>query len=184
MKKLIFTILIAASLASSLGAKTKKEEKDNTDEWKEVGEQGKKALKETGNFFKDLGKKIGSDAKDAVDEANDVKCIGKWGFNKKTTTIEVKENGRIEIRQKQGSDTYFWKGSYTSSLKMLTMTVESEGTSSWTVSNDTKSDGPKKMRIMYSTIKDDSNAMKFSCSDIPDDADGNSFSSAKIFTKL
>lgn len=183
MKKLIFTILLAAFLTSSLCGKAKKE-KDNSSEWKEVGEQGKKALKETGNFFKDLGKKIGSDAKDAVDEANDVKCIGKWGFNKKSTTIDVHENGRIEIRQKQGNDTYFWKGTYTSTLKMLTMTVESEGTSSWTVSNETKSDGPKKMHIMYSTIKDDDDAMKFSCSDIPDDADGNSFSSAKIFTRL
>ena len=190
MKKIILVFLAAVILCSSFSAKSKKE-KDNSAEWAEVGNQGKKALKETGNFFKDLGKKIGSDAKDAAadvkeaaENASDVKCIGKWGFNKNTTTIHVKDNGKIEIRQKQGSDTYFWKGTYTATLKILTMTVESEGTSSWLVSNETKSDGPKKIRIMYSTIKDDDNAMKFSCSDIPDDADGNSFSSAKIFTRM
>ncbi len=183
MKKIIFTLLIAAALCSSVCAKDDKK-KDNSSEWKEVGNQGKKALKETGNFFKDLGKKIGNDTKEAVENANEVKCIGKWGFNKNTTTIDVKSNGKIEIRQKQGSDTYFWKGTYTSTLKMLTITVESEGTSSWTVSNETKSDGPKKMRLTYSTIKDDDKAMKFSCTDIPDDADGNSFASSKIFTKM
>ena len=141
MKKIIFTLLIAAALCSSVCAKDDKK-KDNSSEWKEVGNQGKKALKETGNFFKDLGKKIGdgakeaaNDVKEAAESANEVKCIGKWGFNKNTTTIEVKSNGKIEIRQKQESDTYFWKGTYTSTLKMLTITVESEGTSSWTVSN-------------------------------------------------
>lgn len=190
MKKIIFTLFIAALLCGPLTAKDNKK-KDNSAEWKEVGDQGKKALKETGNFFKDLGKKIGdgakeaaNDVKEAAESANEVKCIGKWGFNKNTTTIEVKSNGKIEIRQKQGSDTYFWKGTYTSTLKMLTITVESEGTSSWTVSNETKSDGPKKMRLTYSTIKDDDNAMKFSSTDIPDDTEGNSFASAKIFTKM
>ena len=190
MKKIIFTLFIAALLCGPLTAKDDSK-KDNSSEWKEVGNQGKKALKETGNFFKDLGKKIGNDAKDAANEvkeaaesANEVKCIGKWGFNKNTTIINVQANGKIEITQKQHSDTYFWKGTYTSTLNFLTMTVESEGTSSWTVSNETKSDGPKKMRITYTTIKDDDKAMKFSCSDIPDDDDGNSFASAKIFTKM
>ena len=129
-------------------------------------------------------KDAAGEVKDAAENANEVKCIGKWGFNKNTTTIDVKSNGKIEIRQKQHGDTYFWKGTYTSTLKLLTMTIESEGTSSWTVSNETKSDGPKKMRISYSTIKDDAKSMKFSCMDIPDDDDGNSFASAKIFTKM
>ena len=95
MKKLILTAVVIAALSSNIIAKNTKDSsssKDNSSEWKEVGNQGKKALKETGNFFKDLGKKIGSDVKDAAGEvkdaaenANEVKCIGKWGFNKNTS---------------------------------------------------------------------------------------------------
>lgn len=199
MKKLLFTTLFMALVLAGGFSKAKKTDSaDSADataqteaasaenseggEWKDVGNQGKKALKETGNFFKDLGKKIGSDVKDAAEDASEVKCLGKWGFNNGTTTITVNP-GTIIITQKQGSDTYFWRGHYTYALKILTLTVEEEGTSSWTVSHDGDED-TKKFRITYSQIKDDENAMKFTCSDIPKDADGNSFSSAKVFTKM
>ena len=77
MKKLVSIIMLAACV-SLVSAKAKKEEakeepvkteeSSGSSEWKEVGKQGKKALTETGHFFRDLGKQIGSDAKEAAKE--------------------------------------------------------------------------------------------------------------------
>ena len=195
MKKIIFCAALITLTFGLLSAKSNKKAESKTEnsateekskdgnEWSDVGNQGKKALKETGEFFKGLGKKIGTDVKEAAEDASEVKCLGKWGFNKNTTIINVTPS-KIEIRQKQGNDTYFWRGSYTSALKILTLTVEEEGTSSWNISHESSTEEPKKIRITYSLVKDDENAMKFSSADIPDDSDGNSFASSKIFTRL
>ena len=59
MKKILALMMIASCL-SLVSAKAKKEaessksEQTDNSEWKDVGEQGKKALKETGNFFRDF----------------------------------------------------------------------------------------------------------------------------------
>ena len=73
MRKIIFGVAVFATIWSFGFAKSKKTDSEaekkqkteqtseqdskasNSDEWKEVGNQGKKALKETGIFFKDLG---------------------------------------------------------------------------------------------------------------------------------
>ena len=68
MKKIILiSILVAAIASASVYAKKSK----NDSEWQEIGEQGKKALTETGKFFSDAGKKI-------YEEATTPECYGKW----------------------------------------------------------------------------------------------------------
>lgn len=89
MRKIIFGVAVFATIWSFGFAKSKKTDSEaekkqkteqtseqdskasNSDEWKEVGNQGKKALKETGIFFKDLGKKIGSEVKEAAEDVKE-----------------------------------------------------------------------------------------------------------------
>ena len=55
MKKLIFTIIILISLSAAVFSQEASEADTSENPWKEIGQQGMKALKETGKFFKDAG---------------------------------------------------------------------------------------------------------------------------------
>jgi len=185
MKKLLLSFMLISSIftASLLAAQ------DDTD-WGEIGEQGITALKETGKFFRDLGKGIGSKAKEigqkGVDDFTDSSSyVGNWKFQNgnNVTEILINEDNTLQITQKQKADTYYWKGTYSLAIRLFTFTIEEEGTNAWFVTNTKSTQSPKKWHIT-ATAQEDENLMKFSCYDIPTDEDGNDFSNGQIFTRF
>ena len=81
MKKLIFTIIILISLSAAVFSQEASEADTSENPWKEIGQQGMKALKETGKFFKDAGIEIGSTVKEGVKSAvASEKCYGEWVY--------------------------------------------------------------------------------------------------------
>ena len=93
--------------------------KSNSDaEWQEIGEQGKKALSETGKFFSDAGKKI-------YEEATTPECYGKWicKNGKSRTTVECKQNGSMTVTQKSGGKNAKWSGTFTATSHTITFKI-------------------------------------------------------------
>ncbi len=169
----IFSLFLSSALCFS--------EDSSEVDWNQVGQSGKEALKQTGNFFKTLGNKIGNDVHNAVEDAKEVKCAGTWYFNNKNTIIKINDDFTMEITQKESSDTHFYRGTYTNALNILKFTITEEGTKSWkAVKSENTTQKPKKWTITYS-VQDDGSVM-FMSSSIPKDIDGNSFTNGQLFT--
>ncbi|MDE5899078.1 MAG: hypothetical protein K2H09_07450, partial [Treponemataceae bacterium] len=112
--------------------------------WKEIGEQGKRALEETKKFFKDAGRQVGEDVSDAgrriggeiknslsdaLWEATTVRCHGTWTFvnQKIKTTISCNDDGSMEISRKNGLDTDYWTGIYSATPRRILFSVREIG---------------------------------------------------------
>ena len=166
MKKIIaISVLIAAMVSASVYAK-----KSNSDaEWQNIGEQGKKALTETGKFFSDAGKKI-------YEEATTPECYGKWicKNGKSRTTVECKQNGSMTITQKTKGKTAKWSGTFTATSHTITFKITSvggragESTGTW---------------ILTYNLQEGGKAIKIQSLNLPNDGDGTNFKLGALFTK-
>lgn len=182
MKKILILSLIAFSLTSFSPVFAKDKAKEDT--WKEIGEQGKKALKETGKFFKEAGTEIGATVRDSVKGALEVRCYGTWTYHNKkcTTTIICNENGTMEITQKEGIESKYWKGDFSVAAKFITFYITEEGTHSKFVKAKDVQQVSKKWFLNYKLMEDEK-SIKFTSNDIPSDAAGTDFSEGVVFNK-
>lgn len=183
MKKLIFTSIILISLSAFVTAQDSSNAESAENPWKEIGQQGMKALKETGKFFKDAGIEIGSTVKEGVKSAvASEKCYGEWVYKGKSTktVISCNSDGTMLIEQKTGLETLYWKGVYTVALNTITFSVKESGTKTLFSSKLEQID--EKWHLLY-TVQEDEVSMKIISSQIPADKDGTKFSKGIIFTK-
>ena len=183
MKKLIFTVLLRGSLSAAVFAQEASEADTSGNPWKEIGQQGMRALKETGKFFKDGGIEIGSTVKESVKSAvASEKCYGEWDYKGKSTktVISCNSDGTMLIEQKTGLETQYWKGVYTVALNTITFSVKESGTKTLFSSKSEQAD--ENWLLLY-TVQDDEVSMKIISSQIPADKDGTKFSKGIIFTK-
>ena len=183
MKKLIFTIIILISLSAAVFSQEASEADTSENSWKEIGQQGMKALRETGKFFKDAGIEIGSTVKEGVKSAvASEKCYGEWVYKGKSTktVISCNSDGTMLIEQKTGLETLYWKGVYTVALNTITFSVKESGTKTLFSSKSEQID--EKWHLLY-TVQEDEVSMKIISSQIPADKDGTKFSKGIIFTK-
>lgn len=172
MKKFLAILLTAMFVVTPFFA----QETEETSDWKE---QGKKALEETGKFFKKAGEK----AKESYENASEVTCYGTWVYKTEdsTTTIIVNDDGTMEVRRKIGTDTDYWAGFFKTNLKIITFKIAKAGRSN--ALKDIKSSNPEQTwRLTYS-VSDDGESMKIFSTDIPKDIDGTNFAKGVIFTK-
>lgn len=148
---------------------------DDTD-WKE---QGKKALDETGKFFKKAGSKI----KEEINNASEITCYGTWVYEAKgnTSTLICNEDGTMEFKRKIGAETDYWTGTFTATFKIISFTINQAGRK--TIISNNKSENPnQKWKFTYA-VQDDGKSLKIISSDIPTDFDGTDYSKGVIFTK-
>ena len=151
MKKIIaISILVAAIASASVYAKKSK----NDSEWQEIGEQGKKALTETGKFFSDAGKKI-------YEEAT-------------TPTVECRQNGSMTVTQKTNGKNAKWSGTFTATSHTITFKITDvggragESTGTW---------------ILTYNLQEGGKAIKIQSINLPNDGDGTNFKLGALFTK-
>ena len=183
MKKLIFTVLLLGSLSAAVFAQEASEADTSENPWKEIGQQGMKALKETGKFFKDAGIEIGSTVKEGVKSAvASEKYYGEWVYKGKSTktVISCNSDGTMLIEQKTGLETLYWEGVYTVALNTITFSVKESGTKTLFSSKSEQAD--ENWLLLY-TVQEDEVSMKIISSQIPADKDGTKFSKGIIFTK-
>lgn len=184
MKKIIFVLMIFSIVCFSAVSTENSDlnSKSNSENpWKGVGEQGAKALKETGKFFKSVGDEVGSALKDSVKSAVSIKCYGNWLNKGKSvkTTIECNENGSMVIAQKQGLDTDYWSGVFTVTLNSIVFSVKESGHRS--LFSKVSKDVDYNWYIFY-VLKEDG-TLKITSSDIPSTKDGLSFAKGVSFFK-
>lgn len=198
MKKSIISVLVFALLISSVSAKSKKNEQNNNEDdlraestnvkytesseedsedvdWKD---QGKKVLEETGKFFNSVGETV----KEKVDQASEIKCYGTWKCESQncTTTLKCNKDGTMEITKKVGTETDYWKGTYSATFKIITFTITASGRKG-VFTNKQSDNQPQIWRFIYSVQSEDT--LKVTSTDIPTDVDGNDFNKGVIFTR-
>lgn len=179
MKKKIFVLVltfVVLSFGFTQNDENKPDEQRSTEEaWREIGEQGKNALIETGKFFKSAGEEIGNQVLDALKSIPPQKCIGTWVYNGKTvkTTLFCNKDGTMEINQKSGFDTYYWKGVYTSSLNAITFSVKEKGHKAF-ISKKTETLDENWLILFW--VLDDGKKIKIASTHIPADKDGTTYS--------
>lgn len=182
MKKIFALSLILFSIifSSPLYAKDKSTEET----WAEIGEQGVKALKEAGKFFKDAGTEIGNTLKDSLKDVVEVHCYGTWVYKNKrcTTIITCNENGTMEIVQKEGIDSKYWKGTFSATGRFISFFVEEKGERGMFTKNKNVQQISEKWFLTYKVEKQNS-SLKFTSNNIPSDSAGTDFSQGLIFTK-
>ncbi len=181
MKKVFLVLFTTALLAAPVAAQVIGEKNDTTEAWNNIKENGKDALKKTGEFFKSTGE----DIKQGLNNLKEVKCIGTWSYKGKncTTIITINDDGTMEIEQREGFlKSNYYKGTYSQLLRSLHFTVTKKGAKGWVISADEQTINNSSWYLTYS-IQDDPKKMKFTSSDIPEDSDGTDFSKGVIFTK-
>ncbi|MCR4743069.1 MAG: hypothetical protein K5866_09400 [Treponema sp.] len=180
MKKL--SLLLLASLlilgpvySQVIDSNDNSEMEDDTD-WKE---QGKKALDETGKFFKKAGNKL----KEEINNASEITCYGTWVYQTKgsTSTLICNEDGSMEFKRKIGGETDYWSGTFTATFKVISFSITSAGRKTLITNN--KSENPSQTWKFTYSVQDDGNSLRVISSDIPTDFDGTDFSKGVIFTK-
>ena len=167
MKKIILLALLVSAIAST-SVYAKKDGKSDK-EWSEIGEQGKKALSETGKFFSETGKKV-------YDEVTTPECYGTWTCKngKSKTVITCKQNGNMTITQKTKSKNAKWSGTFTATSHTITFKITSvggkagESTGTW---------------IMTYALQKDGKSIYIQSLNLPNDTDGTNFKTGAIFTR-
>ena len=95
MKKVFLVLFTTALLAAPVAAQVIGEKNNTTEAWNNIKENGKDALKKTGDFFKSTGE----DIKQGLNNLKEVKCIGTWSYKGKncTTIITINDDGTISF---------------------------------------------------------------------------------------
>lgn len=170
MKK-VFLIFATLLLVNPIFAENNNSESD----WKE---KGKTALEETGNFFK----KAGQSVKESIDNASEIQCYGTWYYQSDSclTTFICRENGTMEISKKIGTETDYWKGTYSATFKIITFNISESGRKGAFVNKKGSNNNPV-WHITYS-LQNDGKLLKLSCGDIPTDIDGTDFGRGIFFS--
>ena len=188
-KKIIVLFLVCAVLsfgfcqddeaisenAEQLDEQNSTEQTTPEDAWREIGEQGKNALIETGKFFKAAGEEIGNQVLDALKSVPPQKCMGTWVYKGETvkTTLACNEDGTMEISQKAGFDTDYWKGVYTSTLNTITFSVKERGHKAFV---SKKPENFNENWIIFFWVLEDGKKIKIASTNIPADKDGTKYS--------
>lgn len=196
MKKILF-IFLSVFLLNNIFCQVKDAESSkesiNTESinTESIKAQGKRLLKDAGSLLKNIGeatskqlyetgKQIGEQLKETSKEVMSVKCVGNWYYKsaKTKTMLSINEDGTMEIKQRTGLDTKYWKGVYIGTSYMLTFSITEEGRKEVFKNNSTNVN--KTWLISYNV---DEEKMKVSSISIPDDESGTDFSKGVIFTK-
>ena len=179
MKKKIFALFLTFVVLSfgftQNDEKKSDEQKTSEEVWQEIGEQGKNALIETGKFFKSAGEAIGNQVLDALKSIPPQNCVGVWTYNGKSvkTTLSCNEDGTMEINQKSGFDTDYWKGVYTSNLNTITFSVKEKGHKAFI---SKKTETLDENWLILFLVLDDGQKLKITSTNIPADKDGTKYS--------
>lgn len=156
--------------------------------WKDFTSAGKSAVQEAGNFFNEAGKKVEEGFSEASQEfekmtqekesGKENTLIGKWKYNggKTVTVITINKDGTMEVEQKEGLKTSFWRGTYKETGSSLTFSYTETGTREFLTEKIVVSSG--KWKIRYSFEED---GIIFFSKDIPKDSSGNGFSDGRLF---
>lgn len=161
--------------------------------WKDFTEAGKSAVKEAGDFFSETGKKLGEDVSEAgkeiekaVDDVAASKAaekvaagiVGKWEYDggKSVTTFTIKDDGTMEVRQKEGFTSLFWRGTYSDSGSVLTFAYTEKGVKEFFSEKPETASGT--WRIAYAFTD---TGLWCSSPDIPKDSAGNGFADGRLF---
>ncbi len=147
--------------------------------WDDFTSAGKTAVQEAGDFFSEAGKKVGEELSEAGQEQEKERSVyGKWKYDggKTVTTINIEEDGTMEVSQRQGMTTSFWRGTCDVSGSSISFKYTETGTREFLSEKTEVSSG--RWKIRYSFAED---GIMFYSGDIPKDSSGNGFSDGRLF---
>ncbi|MBP3709735.1 MAG: hypothetical protein J6I73_04955 [Treponema sp.] len=146
--------------------------------WQEFAQDAADAFKSFGNAMSETGKQIGKD----IQKSFKINYFGTWEYNgkKATTTIAIHEDGTMEITQAAALDVHYWKGTYITTLSMITFNINKSGNSTGYSRSESET---KKTWQLLCAVDSEKSELQVRCSSIPSDADGHDFSNTTIFVK-
>ena len=173
MKK-TYMLVIAALVSSFLYA----EDPSVKEDWKKFGKDTAEAARSLGKALGTTGKKIGKDVENSVQ----TKYLGTWVYTGKkcVTTITIKDDKTMEIRQKDGLDVLYWEGTSSGTVGLIVFKIAKSGHKTGFSEKEINDD--KTWRLLYS-VDTGKNTMAVTCSAIPTDGEGHNFSDSTVFVK-
>ena len=170
MKRIISVIAILCSL----GTINVFAESDSSSDWKAIGEQGSKLLKETGKFFQNITKQAGETIKNGVTELSTVQCYGTWFYATKEgvkTRIIVGEDGSFKFIQKKGLESQWVEGTCSGTAHILNVKAKSIGHKTFFKKEEKSVDTPILLTYLVSQDKGTCNFAISGATKLLDDTD-------------